>query len=350
MVRRQGGEYPQQRKIITMLGGEFEIDLSTTCDAFRPAPDTHYYASGRAALYQILKSLKDKVTKIWFPDWLCHTMVEAAQKAGFEYDFYELSADFKVTVAALDAKDFKNGCLVLLINYFGLQDLTATAKAIKEAYPNAIVIEDDAQAYFCYAEETNSYADYRFTSLRKTFSSPDGGLVYTKRSMPLAKQPNTFAKYKIEAGVMKLNRGKEGVKDEDYLALFEKGAQLIDENYDSVMSRDSQRLFAGTDLQWVKQKRQENAAYLLEGLKSLGIKPLMAASKDKTPLFVPIWIEDRNTVRKKMFQNETFCPVHWPIEGLPLKTGSDMALHELSLIVDQRYSKNDMDLILNLLK
>lgn len=333
-----------------MIGGEFEIDLSTQIDAFQPAHDTYYYASGRSALYQILKSLKHRVNKIWFPDWLCHTMVEAAQKAGFEYEFYELSDKFIATVDALDSKGFKDGYLVLLINYFGLQDLTSTAKAIKEVYPNAIIIEDDVQAYYCFAEETNPYSDYRFTSLRKTFPSPDGGLVYTKHSMPMATCPNTFAKYKIEAGVMKSHRGKEGIKDEDYLAIFEKGSQLIDENYESVMSRDSEMLFAGTDLQWVKQKRQENVAYLLEGLKDRGINPMIEVPKDKVPLFVPVWLKDRNTIRKSMFQSEVFCPVHWPLEGLLLKKGAEMAQHELSLIVDQRYSKKEMDLIISLLK
>lgn len=333
-----------------MIGGEFEIDLSIQQDAFKSATDTYYYASGRAALYQILKSLKNRVNKIWFPDWLCHTMVEAAQKAGYEYEFYELSDKFVATVDALDAKGFKDGCLVLLINYFGLQDLTITAKAIKDTFPYAIVIEDDVQAYYCLAEETNPYADYRFTSLRKTFPSPDGGLVYTKHPMPIATQSNTFAKYKVEAGVMKSHRGKNGIKDEDYLALFEKGSELIDDNYESVMSRDSEMLFAGTDRQRIKQKRQENAAYLLEELKYLGIKPMIEVPKDKVPLFVTVWLEDRNTIRKRMFQNEVFCPVHWPLEGLLLKKGAEMAQHELSLIVDQRYSKKEMDLIISLLK
>ena len=330
-----------------MIGGEFEIDLSTRRDAFQPAPDTYYYASGRTALYQILKSLKNQVNKIWFPDWLCHTMVEAAQKAGFDYEFYELSDKFIATVEALDAKGFKDGCLVLLINYFGLQDLSITAKAIKDTFPNAIVIEDDVQAYYCFADEINPYADYRFTSLRKTFSSPDGGLVYTKQPMPRVTLPNTFAKYKIEAGVMKLHREENGIKDEVYLALFEKGSELIDENYDSAMSLDSQRLFAGTDLQWVKQKRQENAAYLLERLRFLGMEPLIEVPKDKVPLFVPIQLKDRNTIRGRMFQNEVFCPVHWPLEDLPLKKGAEMAQHELSLIVDQRYVQKDIEIIIN---
>lgn len=332
-----------------MLGGEFEIDLSTQRDTFKPAPDTYYYASGRAALYQILKSLEKKVSKIWFPDWLCHTMVDAAKQAGFEYTFYALDDSFQASLSALDASGYKDGDLVLLINYFGLQDLTETAKVIKVAYPNAIVIEDDVQAYYSFAETTNPYVDYRFTSLRKTFAIPDGGLVYTKHSMPMATEPNTFAKYKIEGGVMKKHRGEEGIKDEDYLVLFEKGSALIDDNYESVMSHDAEMLFAGTDFQWVKQKRQENAAYLIEVLKSLGLKPMIEIPNNSVPLFVPIWLDDRNTVRKRMFQHEVFCPVHWPLEGLSLKKGAEMAQHELSLIVDQRYSKEDMDLILSLL-
>lgn len=336
-------------KFNIMLGGEFEIDLNTQRDTFQPAPGTYYYASGRAALYQILNSHEKKVNKVWFPDWLCHTMVEAAKQAGFDYTFYALDSAFQASLSALDASGFMDGDLVLLINYFGLQDLTETAKTIKDAYPKSIVIEDDVQAYYSFAETENPYADYRFTSLRKTFAIPDGGLVYTKHPMPMATQPNTFAKYKIEGGVMKLHRGEQGIKDEDYLALFEKGSALIDDNYESMMSHDAEMLFAGTDFQWVKEKRQENTSYLIEGLKSLGIKPLLNIPQDGVPLFVPIWLEDRNAVRRRMFQHEVFCPIHWPFEDISLKKGAEMAQHELSLIVDQRYTINDMDLILSLL-
>lgn len=333
-----------------MLGGEFEIDLSTQRDTFKSAPDTYYYASGRAALYQILKSLKTKVNKIWFPDWLCHTMVDAAKQAGFEYTFYALDDSFRASLSSLDTSGFKDGDLVLLINYFGLLDLIEIAKTIKEAYPHSVVIEDDVQAYYSFVETTNPYVDYRFTSLRKSFAIPDGGLVYTKRPMPLATRPNTFAKYKIDGGVMKMHRGELGIKDEDYLALFEKGSALIDDNYESVMSHDAEMLFADTDFQLVKQKRRKNAKYLIKGLESLGIRPMIDIPDYSVPLFIPIWLEDRDAIRKRMFQHEVFCPVHWPLEGLPLKKGADMAEHELSLIVDQRYSKEDMDLIIEILK
>lgn len=332
-----------------MIGGEFEIDLSVQRDGFVQIPDTYYYASGRTALYQILKSLKSRRNSIWLPDWLCHTMVDAVVKAGYQYRFYELSDKFKVTLDALDYSDFQDGDAVLMVNYFGLQDLACTAKGIKEAYPNAVVIEDDVQAYWAFTEKENPFADYRFTSLRKALPIPDGGLVCTKRPIPIVTGKNTFAPLKIQAGVMKHNRGNKGIKDEDYLTLFRRGDALIPDNYDSVMSNESRCLFAGLDFQKAKRQRQANAIYLLNGLAAKGIKPLIEVSHDCVPLFIPIYLENRDEVRKRMFHHEVFCPVHWPHDGMTIKKGKEMAEHELSLILDQRYGFKDMDDILKLL-
>lgn len=330
-----------------MIGGEFEIDLSLQRE-FVPQPDVYYYASGRTALYQILRSLVPQLRKLWLPDWLCHTMVDAVEKAGFEYCFYELDTDFKASIEALDKSGFKDGEAVLMINYFGLQNLTGISKSIKDAYPNAVVIEDDVQAYWAFSEKENPFADYRFTSLRKALPIPDGGLVKTERPMPMVTGKNSFAPLKIKAGAMKFHRGEEGINDGDYLKLFKEGDKLIPENYDSVMSPDSQRLFAGTDLEKTKKQRQANAAQLIAGLEELGIKPMIPVPADSVPLFVPIFLENRDEVRNRMFQHEVFCPVHWPLDGMPVKRWADMAAHELSLIVDQRYGEQDMKEILNI--
>lgn len=332
-----------------MIGGEFEIDLSLQGDGFILQSDTHYYASGRTALYQILRSLTSHHCKIWLPDWLCHSMVDAVVKAGFEYCFYELDDQFKATLNALNQVSFSDEGVVLMVNYFGLQDLTETSKAIKEAFPNSVVIEDDVQAYWVFAEKENPYADYRFTSLRKSFAVPDGGLVRTKRPMPTVKGKNSFSSLKLKAGQMKLNRSQEGIRDEDYLALFEEGEILIDDNYDSIMTDTSKRLYVGVDMCQAKQQRQANAAFIIKGLQEFGIKPLIPLSDDAVPLFVPIYLENRDEVRRRMFQHEVFCPVHWPLEGMKVKCGTEMASHEISLIVDQRYDLSDMKVILNLL-
>ena len=331
-----------------MIGGEFEIDLSIQRE-FVSQPDTYYYASGRTALYQILRSLTPRRNKVWMPDWLCHTMVEAAERAETDVVFYELNNDYKATLEALDRSGFRDGEPVLMVNYFGLQDLIPTTKAIKEQYPKSIVIEDDVQAYWCFAEKDNPFADYRFTSMRKAFAIPDGGLVKTTRAMPKVTGFNTFAALKVKAGVMKQHRGQDGIKDDDYLELFRQGEELISENYESRMSDDSKRLLAGTYFEQAKRQRQANAKAIIEGLKSLGINPLIEIASDAVPLFIPIYLENRDEVRRRMFQHEVFCPIHWPLEGMEVKKGKEMAEHELSLIIDHRYNKTDINLLLSLI-
>lgn len=328
-----------------MIGGEFEIDLSTQRQDFVEQPDTYYYASGRAALYQIVKSLK--VKHVWLPDYLCVSVVDAVKKAGADYVFYELDDNLEPILNTLNPSEFD---AVLLINYFGLMDLSGIEGNLSETFPYTVLLEDDVQAYFEFDQHDNSYISYRFTSLRKTFAVPDGGLVYTKHRMPLASDQNSFSPYKFDAGMMKARRHKESIDDNKYLALFEKGEELINDNYDSVMSLDSRMLFAGVDADAVSRKRKENAAFIVKGLKELGIKTILPVPQDKTPLFIPIYLENRNEVRKRMFANEIYCPVHWPLEGMKLKKGAEMAEHELSLIVDQRYSIENIEIMLDILQ
>lgn len=329
----------QENKVI---GGEFEIDLKRK-GSFSESPDTYYYSSGRSALYYILSSVK--VKRVWLPDYLCISVVEAVRKSGIKYVFYELdnNLDPKFETLAPDEYD-----AVLLIDYFGLKNLSAIEKRFASLYPYTVLIEDDVQAYFDFEKRLNPYVHFSFTSLRKTFAVPDGGLVHTKHKILTASSENTFVQYKLKGGSLKFNRS-EGVDDSEYLSLFEKGEEMIGENYDSLMSEDSKSLFAACNTGAIKKARRNNSNVILKGLKEFGVNTVIPVADDKTPLFIPIYLEDRNKVRKAMFQNNIFCPVHWPLDGMPVKKGAEMAEHELSLIVDQRYIADDMNRILNIL-
>lgn len=334
-----------------MIGGEFEIARCIKPVSFVPAPDTFYYASGRSALFQILLSLDLRNRTVWLPDYLCGSIVEAVRRAGYSFVFYRLDDQLMTCVKDLAESGFNDGDIVLLINYFGLQDLRGVSEGIKDMFPAATVVEDDVQALFCFLESPNPFADYCFTSLRKWISVPDGGLVYTKKTMPVPARGNTFASVKFEAGLMKARRGEAGVRDEDYLALFKKGEELVDENYHGGMSQEGIGLFGGTDLQAVKRQRLKNVRTLLSGLAELGIAPMLEVRAEQVPLFIPVFLSDRDSIRKGMFAHEVFCPVHWPLlDGLLIGRGGMMARHELSLIVDQRYGTDDMVRILELLK
>ena len=123
----------------------------------------------------------------------------------------------------------------------------------------------------------------------------------------------------------------------------------IDDELDCGMSLISARLYVSVDDEDVKNRRQANAKYLVERLSEKGIQLLLPIAEGKVPLFVPIILDNRDIVRKAMFQREIFCPGHWPLEGMPVKKGKEMTEHELSLIVDQRYDVKDMEEIIKML-
>lgn len=332
-----------------MIGGEFSITVTDILNAQNrhlENPDVYAYSSGRAALYQILKYLKQEkgVISVLLPDYLCSSILVPIQKLGLEYSFYPIDEKLELQKKSF-ADLYKKDAVVLLINYFGLQDLSAQIKAIRSIDEKVIIIEDDVQAYYEFKKPLGD-VDFKFTSLRKTFAVPDGGLVKTKHNLPKVKSPNMFGQYKAAAALLKSMR-EDNFNDNIYLEIFEKGESLIDDELECGMSLIAEKLYSYVDEERVKVRRLNNAMYLLERLKQLGIKPLLPLTDNHVPLFIPIILKNRDTVRKAMFSKEIFCPVHWPLENLDLQCGKMMAKHELSLIIDQRYGQSDMDIIVN---
>lgn len=335
-----------------MIGGEFPIavtDILNSENRHTSYPDVYAYSSGRAALYQILKYLQQEkeITSVLLPDYLCSSILVPIQKLGIDYSFYPIDEKLELGEKSF-AELYKMGSVVLLINYYGLQDLSAQIKAIRTIDENAIIIEDDVQAYYEFKKPLGD-VDFKLTSLRKTFAVPDGGLVKTKHNLPKVESPNMFGQYKAAAALLKSMR-EGNFNDNIYLEMFEKGESLIDGELECGMSLIAEKLYSYVDEERVKVRRLNNATYLLEQLKELGIKPLLALTEDHVPLFVPIVLKNRDTVRKSMFKQDIFCPVHWPLEGMTVKRGEMMSQTELSLIIDQRYGRNDMDSIISVLK
>ena len=335
-----------------MIGGEFQIavtDILNAQNRHLEAPDVYTYSSGRAALYQILKYLKQErgVSSVLLPDYLCSSVRVPVKELGLDFVFYPINEKLELELASFQPL-YKKGTTVLLINYFGLQDLSSQIKAIREIDDKAIIIEDDVQAYYEFIKPLDG-VDFKFTSLRKTFAVPDGGLVKTKYHMPKVTTPNTFGQYKAAAALLKSMR-EGNFNDQIYLELFEKGESLIDSEQECGMSLIAEKLYSFINEEHVRVRRLNNAEYLVDKLGKIGIKPLFPLLKDHVPLFIPIVLMNRDIVRRAMFQKEIFCPVHWPLDGMNVKRGELMSQTELSLIIDQRYGRNDMDNIIAVLK
>lgn len=335
-----------------MIGGEFQIAVTDILNAQNrhfEAPDVYAYSSGRAALYQILKYLKQEkgITHLLLPDYLCRSVLVPIKNVGLEYSFYPIDEQLELIDSEF-SKLYRKDTVVLLINYFGLKDLFSQIKFIRGMDDNAIIIEDDVQAYYEFQKPLEG-VDFKFTSLRKTFAVPDGGLVKTKHHLLRVTSPNTFGQYKAAAALLKSMR-ESNFNDQIYLELFEKGESLIDGEQECGMSKIAEKLYSFMNEDHVKVRRLNNAHYLIPELKKIGIKPLLSLEEDHVPLFVPIILRNRDEVRKAMFQKEIYCPVHWPLDGMEISRGEQLSREELSLIIDQRYGRKEMDEIISVLK
>ena len=333
-----------------MIGGEFPIavtDILNVENRHAVSPDVYIYSSGRAALYQILKYLKVElgVNSILLPDYLCSSLLVPINKLKLDFQFYPIDEVLELKPAKFHEL-YKTGTAVLLINYFGLKDLSPQVDCIHSVDEHAIIIEDDVQAYYEFKKELDG-VDFKFTSLRKTFAVPDGGLVKTRHLLPKIDAPNSFGQYKAAAAVLK-HMSKGNFHDQIYLELFEKGELLIDSELEHSISAIGEKLYSIIDEEQIKVSRINNAKYLIDSLQQIGITPILPLTDNHVPLFVPIYLPNRNAVRKEMFANEVFCPVHWPLEGLDVRMGRQMADMELSLIIDQRYGRKEMDKIVSL--
>ena len=338
-----------------IIGGEFEI-MNPHNTQITP-PHTHIsdysvytYSSGRAALYNICKAEGLKGRKVFIPDYLCASIPLTVQKAGMSYEYYNLDDNLTPNMDDCETKVDKDG-VILIINYFGCIDTYNVIKSVKSILPDVVIILDNVQCPFNILQPTA--ADYCFTSFRKAYPVTDGAYVVTKDSS--LHQPTVrskFAQYKLAASLLKENRDKGYFEDDIYLSLFQQGEDLIDGDLDTDMSDHAKMSMLELEVYRVKVLRQRNASVLLEGLESLGIKTLIPIREGITPLFIPVSIPNRDKIRKKLFEKNIFCPVHWPLEIDEQKQGKGLEISksELSLIMDQRYTVSDMKLILDTIK
>lgn len=336
-----------------VIGGEFEIEVQQHYQQRNALPDGLVtYSSGRSALYNILAYLKANcgIKTILFPDYLCESVYRMAKKNQMGIDFYalddQLNPDFKDIESQYDTSK-----AVLLVNYFGLKDYKVMINRLRSVYQKMIIILDNVQAPYTMLERTE--ADYSFSSFRKAFPVADGSWVVSKTAkLSQPSKINDFAQYKIAASYLKAIRSQQLFSDEVYLDLFHKGEEKIDDDYQTDMTALSKDILA--DMEWHRWAilRKRNAEVIVDGLNQLGLKPILSLQENTVPLFVPIRIENRDKVRKAMFANNIFLPVHWPIEDgykSKLKRGTDLAAYELSIIIDQRYTVSDMKRILKIL-
>lgn len=338
-----------------VIGGEFPIDAERayeTLSSYQQDDNEkiNVYSCGRAALYVILKHIQHRNpnhVKILVPNYICNSVTQTILDAKMNFDFYMVNHELEPDIESIYEKTDANPAAIILVNYFGLLDLSETVSILRKNRKNIEIIIDDVQNFYGFGSEE---CDYAFTSYRKWFPVPDGATVKIKdESKDILEQfkgKNEFSQYKFMGNLSK--SFSPYIEDEFYLKMIEKGESILESSYKCMGSKISQALMKCENFAEDARIRCRNAEVLHDGLLSMGIQHKYSNS---VPLFVPVFLppEWRNEVRKTCSEHNIFLPIHWPHISDSLNGINTLYEKELSIVCDQRYTEDDMKLILEMI-
>lgn len=312
--------------------------------------------SGRTSLYAAFEDIlkEHKIKTVWMPSYCCSSMLQPINDLNLTYSFYsvDLDSDRKL-IRNLDNVKFND--VVILMNYFGFYDNEVETLISHCKQTGAIVIEDTTHTLLM--RDKNSSADYQIASLRKWFPIACGGYILKKAGNILknyTEPSNDLINIKFDAMKQKQNYLNNQYHSSDYKTEFLEKFKTFNFNFDldyknKNIDNWSFDILVRQDIETIRYRRKSNAKYLLNNLKRLkNIKPLFTDIRENDcPLFVPIMVENRDVLHKKLISNDIFCPIHWPKPSN--KPECCLYNTELSLICDQRYTEKDMSKVINVI-
>lgn len=355
LVRSIGGGYEISPQLLQKAFMKQELGLGEIKDS-----------TARQVLYRILQSnklnaeYKDTLTDVYVPDFVCGCVYQAIEKSEKRIHYYHIDEnfydnfDFESLIRTIEKESTCKNSALIIINYFATLDTVKTVKKVKNLNTDLTVILDNVQSL--YDMRINSGADYQFSSLRKWLPVPDGACVKVKTgemSLPsLRYKTNISAIESITAGFLKNYKDFKEIQDKNYLSHFEKSEEIIDNSWDVQVSSFTSTILDNLNLEEIASKRRANAYTLCNLLlsneklnvvaenfiKLMDERPLMV------PMFIPVFINNRDSVRKELMKNNIFCPIHWPDSK-----NEELSNRELSLVIDQRYDNFDMKKIADIL-
>lgn len=315
--------------------------------------DTRYTLCGRTALELVLQDVLQlrTVHRAYLPSYCCHTMIEPFVAKGIQVVFYDVF--FTNTGIGCDFHE-AHGCdLVFLMDYFGFIDPATMQKAAQQKALGKCVVYDATHAMFC-TNMDYSACDYVFGSFRKWFGVNAGFCAKAGKwnDFPAITQNRWYTQQRNTAFDLKqAYMAGEQVEKELFLQAFSDAEEYLETDYIGYAPDDtSLRILNAVNVEYIRRKRRENAAYVIDVINTAGehhvVSPYKMVGEGDCPLFVPLRVEPsiRATLRGNLIEKRVYLPIHWPLCSLHRTNGVTQMIYdaELSFVCDQRYEADDM--------
>ncbi len=297
------------------IGGYFELDSGK---GNTPLPNGVLLNSGRSALRHIVRQIG--VKRIHVPYYTCPVVWDALKAEGCDLDFYEIDEEL-YPMSRFPKEDF-----VLYTNYFGCCGMKVDALA--SDYPRLIV--DCAQAYYAQPKGLAS-----FSSPRKFFGLPDGGIAYGVDSVSYDLDDS-----RNRMDYLVLRREK---KTAEGYAAYRRAEDSLDELPILFMSPKTRSMLGHVKVDRYAEIRKSNFEYLDSQLKT---RFRISRSSDDVPMAYP-YLADDAVLRQRLIAEQIYVATYWP--KLP-QTCKDLQLRVIPLPIDQRYDLGDMERVLGVIQ
>ena len=302
------------------IGGYIELDTYT-------GPMLHgdgiKLNCGRNALAYLIEA--KSIRKIWMPKFMCDSCKRTLALHNVEVYYYSIGLDFKPKLESWDG-------WLYVVNFYG-QLTNEYLASLGEK-----IIIDNAQAYF---QETIPGIDTLYTC-RKFFGVADGAILYTDKTIPITQRDESFER-------MRFLLGRYERTASEFYKEYTANNHFFAEEPIKRMSKLTKNLLHGIDYDFVCKRRTENFAFL-HG--QLGKRNRLSLSVPEGAFMYPLYVENGADIRKKLQEQKIYIPTLWPavfdICGKE-ELEYDMARNILPLPVDQRYTKEDMQMMIGVI-
>lgn len=315
----------KQDVIIHPIGGYFELELPHGQEFHVEAIALN---SGRFCFEFLLICRKYK--KVFIPYYTCDSVIEPIIKLGIDYEFYHIDKEYRIIDDITLAEDEA----ILYTNYWGLQNKYCEKLAAK--YGKQLIL-DYTQAFF---SKPIARTD-TFYSCRKYFGVPDGGYLYSEAKADFdIEQDESYGR--MDSLTKRIDLSPEAGYDD-----FHKSEAAICHLPVRRMSKLTKRLMQSIDYERAAQQRIDNYNTLRAALGGRELK------SGEVPMIFPYETAEGQQLRQHLIANKVFVAKYWPNVNEWTEEDSTerwMANHILPLPIDQRYDKEDMNRIIEIIK
>ena len=310
------------------IGGYFSLELPSVRELFQ---DVIRLNTGRNSLEYILRARK--YNKVYIPYYTCDVILEPFKKLGIQYEYYHLDNHLEIR----DNLDLKIGEALLYTNYYGLKQRYVEYLA-KKVGPRLIV--DNTQAFF--ARPIRKIDS--FNSCRKFFGVPDGAYLFTDANLDEDFDHDTSYQ-RMTSLIKRIDKSPE----EGFADFHKEGDTLCDQPI-RIMSKFTHRMMMSIDYAKVAEQRRDNYLQLHKTLADTNGLTFFLED-DAVPMVYPYLVK-KEGLREFLIKNRIFVARFWPnvldwtdIDDLEYQIANLL----LPLPIDQRYGKNDMQRIIDVI-